>query len=379
MQEYIYRNFNSGELSTFMEYLDQPHLNIEESSKNAILLKYVSSNDCNEDDIKHLVDHHRKLASVNNEIRQRLNFEKDDFKVFCLASRLTPDTLKRKVFSKCIENKYLEKVTTYDLKDKQFNYENCCTLSEESYKRIKSASELIKVDWNSLSTWTDSVLRVFGSSALAEITNVELAIVQQTVVEIFTNHYDTYSAFLECIQHLDEPSFALHSGIILKLCTKLTPLLAVKFYKHLSSDDVIISFFKNKKSEIFWRSKYPSTYNYSNNVRSFMVKNQYKLGITMLGGTFLGLYYPTYNIVQNSSSLAKQQLIIPSIKAFSDSMDVIRENASLVVYKLSETAGSLVGSAYEGFRRAMVQHLFEFEFIDEFKRYLLEDAKKNKK
>jgi hypothetical protein len=342
----------------FLARLSESDLDTNDS--DAVLLKYVSSNGAiNEQDFESLAEHRRKLKAVNDEIRQRLTFEKSGFRKIYLISKLVPDTRTRPVFSKCIENKYLEKVTVYDDKNKLFLNEGYNSVSEKVLETIQSVSALIEVNWSSISfrAWSDSVLNVLRLPHIPKLSNVDIDIAQQVMVEIFAKDYDIYLSFINCLNNIDELSLTLYSGILFKLATKLTPLLAVQIFNYFKSDVNIKSFFRDKKAEIFFRNKYPTATLYAQNVKSYLMSHRKAVTRT----TFIGLgvfgytTYKRYNPTTGEFVSINENALYPSVQAFVDVMESIRKNSMAITFSITRTFGDTVNSAYKGLRQSLIE------------------------
>jgi len=345
-----------------LQHLDDTQPSVNESIQNSVLITYLSNVENNpesmsEDQVCNLIKHARKLELVNSEIGQRVNFENGHFKTIYLGTKLTSDMIKRTVFSKCVEKKKKKKVVTCSQDNQSttiFSYEGHSSISDDFLRKINAISEIISVDWKSaeMYEWLQSVLRVLTLSDTARITTLELDLAQQVIIEVFTGHYPIYNTLLDCVSNLNDLATTLHCGVILKLCCKLSPLLAVKLLHYLDSDAKIKSFFFIKNREMFLRYKFPLAYTYGSNLKSFVV--EYKslvFSSSFISVAALGLLYPRSFLVIPRN----ETQIEPFVEAFAKTMDIVRINASLIVFKLSQTFGSLAVAAFSGFRQTLVE------------------------
>lgn len=349
--------------SELLNYLDVLGRTVTEPAKDSILITYLSYKEKDATsmtnlEVDGLIRHTCHLESVNSEIRQRVNFDNGQFRKSYLATKLTHDITKRTVFSKCVENKYFEKVVSCDRDNSgviNLNYESHCQILDDSYSKINAISKIINIDWKSsaMVNWCQSVLHILNLNNFSRITDVELDLVQQLIVEIYTNHYVVYDAFLNSISNLNDLSSTLHSGIIIKLCCKLSPLIGVKLLQYLDSDDKIRSFFLNKKTELFWRYKLNALpYEYAVNIKTYVIQHRKFIVPTALVtlGSFPYIYSKMVVSKKGSTSL-----ITGPVQEFSIVMDAIKANASLITFKIFDTFGSVIDSAYRGFRNTLLE------------------------
>jgi hypothetical protein len=128
----------------------------------------------------------------------------------------------------------------------------------------------------------------------------------------------------------------------------------MKLFAYLKSDTAIKSFFLEKKTEIYWRNNFPTSFNNACNVKSFYVRNK---KIIVPGSLITLGSLAAYNTraLSGPSEGGRDNRISPPIAAFVDAMEIIKVNASLIAYTLSQTFGSVVNSAYGGLRQTLVE------------------------
>jgi hypothetical protein len=293
--------------------------------------------------------HASKLENIHEEIRTRLTFDGANFKRAYLATRLTKDLLDKPVFARALENKYFEQITTYA--DSRFNYEGPIV----SLLSINNLSQIIETSLSKmeLEHWTESVLATLTKTpAPSELSNIDFDIVEKMCIELFVNHFNIFSVFMDKINGIEDLSATIFSSITFKICLKLTPLIATKFLLHYNTDLKIEEFYK----KIYTKCKFKRMFNCSfGKTKLFLLEYKRTLSVGFFGVTFYTIldrkYFNATTIRQDS----EKTLIIPAVKLFVGNMHAIKANTSAIVYAISSTAGAIVDSFYKGFRDSLIK------------------------
>jgi len=144
------------------------------------------------------------------------------------------------VFARFVENKYLENIITYN--NDRFEYTGIRVFSDIE-KHIRKLSSLLEP--GNVVEKSKCMLHLFKNVHITPITNIELDVIERTFIDIFIKHLQEFTLLVNNIDTIDDLSSVLFNSVTLKICFKLSPLLAIKFMHNFNTDSSICRFFKD--------------------------------------------------------------------------------------------------------------------------------------
>jgi hypothetical protein len=146
-----------------------------------------------------------------------------------------------------------------------------------------------------------------------------------------------FFTFVDQINNIDYLSSAIYSSVTLKICVKLSPILAAKFIMHYQTDsrvyDLIRGIYNRMVSESSFRGK----------TKWFLKNNAQRMacvfGVTL--GSMIGYKY----LSARNIFVVPKRLIIPSIISFS----------KVILYSCYIHAEEFTNAHYMGFRETFIQ------------------------
>ena len=189
---------------------------INNTTKNALKLSVDSNNIFYDDSFveDHLdIEHASKKEKLNEEIKARVNFNPSDIKRTYLSARLTNDLVDKPVFARVIENKYFEKIVTFN--KGRFEYEG---IPLEIVKSMNNLSSVVRnnLSKTELSNWSASVLRLMTQDIPGPLSNIEYDAIEQVCINLFLNDFNNFSMFIDKIDSIENLSAAIFSKITFK-------------------------------------------------------------------------------------------------------------------------------------------------------------------
>jgi hypothetical protein len=181
---------------------------------------------------------------LNEEVKTRFNFNSSDFKLTMLAVRVTNDLLNKPVFARVIENKYFERIVSFE--EEQFKYENA-QIPPEIVKTLNNLSLTLKNDMSrtDLINWSANVLECLNVferlQELVTLKDFEYESIEKECIRLFLNNFNDFSLFITQIDNIPNLSSVIFSTITFKICLKLTPLLATKLILNYNTDEKVKS------------------------------------------------------------------------------------------------------------------------------------------
>lgn len=234
-----------------------------EATKHATKLYLESSEFANKNSLKEDLWSIRQSflqEQLNIEIKRFFNINFDDvtsLKSTMLAAKTTPGMDIKPVFAKAIHNRYFEKNTN------NFNEEGIfvtqgINIPEKASKSIQNISKLLdeNADLETIRTRLNRVAHIIREArSNLNLTSVDLDIIEILLIQLFGgNHSQAFFLFVEQMNNIENLSSVVFSSITLKICAKLSPLLAAKFLMHFNTDSRMLDFFKEISNKIMFQS-----------------------------------------------------------------------------------------------------------------------------
>ena len=233
-----------------------------EATKHATKLYLESSEIAHKNSIKEDLWSIRQSflqEQLNIEIKRFFNINFEDLtslKSTMLAAKTTPGMDIKPVFAKAIHNRYFEKSAT--INDKGVVQPHGINIPEKASKSIQNISKLLDENANSetIRTRLNHITHIIREAkSNLNLTSVDLDIIESLLIQLFGgNHSQAFFLFVDQINNIENLSSVVFSSITLKICAKLSPLLAAKFLMHFNTDSRMLDFFKGISNKIMFQS-----------------------------------------------------------------------------------------------------------------------------
>ena len=195
---------------------------------------------------------------LNTEIKGYFDFDFNDINLLkpsVLAARATAGLDRKPVFAKVLNDRYLERSITTTREG--FYESRGIDLSEKVKKSIENISRILdeNIDIETVRTRTNRIAQcIHNATNGLNFTNIDLDTIESLLIGLFGgNHSQAFFLFVDQISHIENLSAVIFSSVTLKICAKLSPLLAAKFLMRYNTDDKILGFIKEISNKIVFK------------------------------------------------------------------------------------------------------------------------------
>ena len=191
-------------------------------------------------------------------------------------------------------------------------------MPEKVSNSIQNISRLLDVNTNleKIRTRLNRVPHILNEARLntLNLTNLDLDNIENLLIQLFGgNHSQAFFLFVEQINNMDNLSSVVFSSVTLKICAKLSPLLAAKFFMHYNTDNRMLDFFKGISNKITFQSSFIGK------SKLFLKAHTRKITYGFMGvtlGSLLGYQLKSPAMVPNN------KIILPVVRQFVNNMKV---------------------------------------------------------